>query len=48
MGQEFVESKEKPLVSTHLVYQNGSIGSAENVDAPPPQSDSTSPPSPSF
>ena len=35
-----------------LVYQNGSIGSVENVDAgnypPPPQSDSISPPSPSF
>ncbi|XP_011356002.1 wiskott-Aldrich syndrome protein family member 2 [Pteropus vampyrus] len=53
MGQEFVESKEKlgpsgyPSIS---VYQNGSIGSVENMDAsnypPPPQSDSTSPPSP--
>lgn len=49
MGQEFVESKEK-LVSSG--YQNGSIGSVENVDTasypPPPQSDSTSSPSPSF
>ncbi|KAI4534445.1 hypothetical protein MG293_015305 [Ovis ammon polii] len=49
MGQEFVESKEKPSwYPPTLVYQNGSIGSVENVDAPPPQSDSTSPPSPSF
>ncbi|KAB1268359.1 Wiskott-Aldrich syndrome protein family member 2 [Camelus dromedarius] len=55
MGQEFVESKEKLGPSGYpptLVYQNGSIGSIENVDAsnypPPPQSDSTSPPSPSF
>uniref|UniRef100_A0A8D1D5R9 Wiskott-Aldrich syndrome protein family member n=1 Tax=Sus scrofa TaxID=9823 RepID=A0A8D1D5R9_PIG len=55
MGQEFVESKEKLGPSGYpptLVYQNGSVGSVENVDAssypPPPQSDSTSPPSPSF
>ncbi|XP_055466979.1 actin-binding protein WASF2 [Psammomys obesus] len=55
MGQEFVESKEKlgpSGYSSALVYQNGSIGSIENVDAasypPPPQSDSTSSPSPSF
>uniref|UniRef100_G3SXE8 Wiskott-Aldrich syndrome protein family member n=1 Tax=Loxodonta africana TaxID=9785 RepID=G3SXE8_LOXAF len=56
MGQEFVESKEKLGPSGYppnLVYQNGSIGSVENMDAgsyppPPPQSDSTSPPSPSF
>ncbi|XP_045154853.1 wiskott-Aldrich syndrome protein family member 2 [Echinops telfairi] len=55
MGQEFVESKEKlgPGYPASLVYQNGSIGSVENVDAgsyppPPPQSDSASPPSPSF
>ncbi|XP_068848955.1 LOW QUALITY PROTEIN: actin-binding protein WASF2-like [Capricornis sumatraensis] len=49
MGQEFVESKEKPSwYPPTLVYQNGSIGSVENVDAPPPQSDSISPPSPSF
>ncbi|XP_032159578.1 LOW QUALITY PROTEIN: wiskott-Aldrich syndrome protein family member 2 [Mustela erminea] len=55
MGQEFVESKEKLGPSGYpptLVYQNGSIGSVENVDAnsypPPPLSDSTSPPSPSF
>ncbi|XP_008834983.1 wiskott-Aldrich syndrome protein family member 2 [Nannospalax galili] len=55
MGQEFVESKEKLGPSGHsstLVYQNGSIGSVENVDTgsypPPPQSDSTSSPSPSF
>ncbi|ERE85954.1 wiskott-Aldrich syndrome protein family member 1-like protein [Cricetulus griseus] len=55
MGQEFVESKEKlgpSGFSSALVYQNGSIGSVENVDAgsypPPPQSDSTSSPSPSF
>ncbi|XP_037005648.1 actin-binding protein WASF2 [Artibeus jamaicensis] len=52
MGQEFVESKEKLGPSGYpptLVYQNGSIGSVENMDAsnypPPPQSDSTSPPS---
>uniref|UniRef100_A0ABI8ANK9 Wiskott-Aldrich syndrome protein family member n=3 Tax=Felidae TaxID=9681 RepID=A0ABI8ANK9_FELCA len=55
MGQEFVESKEKLGPSGYpptLVYQNGSIGSVENMDGssypPPPQSDSTSPPSPSF
>ncbi|XP_040085727.1 wiskott-Aldrich syndrome protein family member 2 [Oryx dammah] len=53
MGQEFVESKEKPSrYPPTLVYQNGSIGSVENVDAgnypPPPQTDSISPPSPSF
>lgn len=55
MGQEFVESKEKlgpSGYSSALVYQNGSIGSVENVDAasypPPPQSDSASSPSPSF
>uniref|UniRef100_F6QUD4 Wiskott-Aldrich syndrome protein family member n=2 Tax=Equus TaxID=9789 RepID=F6QUD4_HORSE len=55
MGQEFVESKEKLGPSGYpptLVYQNGSIGSVENVDIssypPPPQSDSISPPSPSF
>ncbi|OBS58888.1 hypothetical protein A6R68_09984 [Neotoma lepida] len=55
MGQEFVESKEKlgpSGYSSALVYQNGSVGSVENVDAgsypPPPQSDSTSSPSPSF
>ena len=53
MGQEFVESKEKPSwYPPTLVYQNGSIGSVENMDAsdypPPPQSDSISPPSPSF
>ncbi|KAF6112252.1 WASP family member 2 [Phyllostomus discolor] len=52
MGQEFVESKEKLGPSGYpptLVYQNGSIGSVENMDAsnypPPPLSDSTSPPS---
>ncbi|XP_015412726.1 PREDICTED: LOW QUALITY PROTEIN: wiskott-Aldrich syndrome protein family member 2 [Myotis davidii] len=52
MGQEFVESKEKLGPSGYpptLVYQNGSIGSVENMDAgnypPPPQSDSTSLPS---
>uniref|UniRef100_A0A452FZF4 Wiskott-Aldrich syndrome protein family member n=1 Tax=Capra hircus TaxID=9925 RepID=A0A452FZF4_CAPHI len=47
MGQEF-PSWYPPT----LVYQNGSIGSVENMDAsdypPPPQSDSISPPSPSF
>ncbi|XP_036035948.1 wiskott-Aldrich syndrome protein family member 2 [Onychomys torridus] len=55
MGQEFVESKEKlgpSGYSSALVYQNGSIGSVENVDAgsypPPPPSDSASSPSPSF
>lgn len=55
MGQEFVESKERlgpSGYSSTLVYQNGSIGSVENVDAasypPPPQSDSASSPSPSF
>nr|BAG65507.1 unnamed protein product [Homo sapiens] len=55
MGQEFVESKEKLGTSGYpptLVYQNGSIGCVENVDAssypPPPQSDSASSPSPSF
>ncbi|KFO37680.1 Wiskott-Aldrich syndrome protein family member 2 [Fukomys damarensis] len=53
MGQEFVESKEKPSgYSPALVYQNGSIGSIENVDAgsypPPPQADPGSSPSPSF
>ncbi|XP_007978012.1 actin-binding protein WASF2 [Chlorocebus sabaeus] len=55
MGQEFVESKEKLGPSGYpptLVYQNGSIGCVENVDAssypPPPQSDSASSPSPSF
>nr|KAF6445592.1 WASP family member 2 [Molossus molossus] len=51
MGQEFVESKEKlgPSGYPPSVYQNGSIGSLENMDAsncpPPPQSDSTSLPS---
>lgn len=55
MGQEFVEIKEKMGPSGYpptLVYQNGSIGSVENMDSgsypPPPQTDATSPPSPSF
>ncbi|XP_004642925.1 wiskott-Aldrich syndrome protein family member 2 [Octodon degus] len=55
MGQEFVESKEKLGLSGYspaLVYQNGSIGSVENMDAgsypPPPQADTASSPSPSF
>uniref|UniRef100_A0A2I3G4F3 WASP family protein member n=1 Tax=Nomascus leucogenys TaxID=61853 RepID=A0A2I3G4F3_NOMLE len=55
MGQEFVESKEKLGPSGYpptLVYQNGSIGCVENVDAssypPTSQSDSASSPSPSF
>ncbi|XP_040835601.1 wiskott-Aldrich syndrome protein family member 2 [Ochotona curzoniae] len=54
MGQEFVESKEKGSgYSPTLVYQNGRVGSVENMDAgsyppPPPQADSTSSPSPSF
>lgn len=55
MGQEFVESKEKLGPSGYsptLVYQNGCVGSVENMDAgsypPPPQADSTSSPSPAF
>lgn len=55
MGQEFVESKEKLGTSGYpptMVYQNGSIDSVENVVSggypPPPQTDSASPPSPSF
>ncbi|XP_074832519.1 actin-binding protein WASF2 isoform X2 [Carettochelys insculpta] len=55
MGQEFVESKDKQGPAgypSNVVYQNGSIGSNEIMDMnyypPPPQSDSVSPPSPSY
>uniref|UniRef100_A0ACB8FS60 Uncharacterized protein n=1 Tax=Sphaerodactylus townsendi TaxID=933632 RepID=A0ACB8FS60_9SAUR len=55
MGQEFVESREKfgpPGYHSNMVYQNGSIGSDESVDAgyylPPPQLDSVPSSPPSF
>nr|XP_025036715.1 wiskott-Aldrich syndrome protein family member 2 [Pelodiscus sinensis] len=52
MGQEFVESKDKQGYPSNMVYQNGSIGSDESMEMnyypPPPQSDSVSPPSPSY
>ncbi|XP_042295322.1 wiskott-Aldrich syndrome protein family member 2 [Sceloporus undulatus] len=53
MGQEFVEPREKPGgYPSNMVYQNGSIGSNESVDAnyypPPPQPDSVSPSPPAF
>ncbi|XP_066495001.1 actin-binding protein WASF2 [Tiliqua scincoides] len=55
MGQEFVESGDKlgPAgYPANMVYQNGSIGSNESVDAnyypPPPQPDSISSSPPSF
>uniref|UniRef100_K7F412 Wiskott-Aldrich syndrome protein family member n=1 Tax=Pelodiscus sinensis TaxID=13735 RepID=K7F412_PELSI len=56
MGQEFVESKDKQgnssIYPSNMVYQNGSIGSDESMEMnyypPPPQSDSVSPPSPSY
>ncbi|XP_025029761.1 wiskott-Aldrich syndrome protein family member 2 [Python bivittatus] len=55
MGQEFVDSREKHGPGGYppnMVYQNGSIGSNESVDAtyypPPPQPDSISSSPPSF
>uniref|UniRef100_A0A8C4VV13 Wiskott-Aldrich syndrome protein family member n=1 Tax=Gopherus evgoodei TaxID=1825980 RepID=A0A8C4VV13_9SAUR len=55
MGQEFVESKDRQGPAgypSNVVYQNGSIGSDESMEMnyypPPPQSDSISPPSPSY
>nr|XP_042716102.1 wiskott-Aldrich syndrome protein family member 2 isoform X2 [Chrysemys picta bellii] len=55
MGQEFVESKDRQGPAgypSNVVYQNGSIGSDESMEMnyypPPPQSDSVSPPSPSY
>ncbi|KAJ6663386.1 hypothetical protein lerEdw1_009465 [Lerista edwardsae] len=52
MGQEFVESGDKLGYPSNMVYQNGSIGSNESVDAnyypPPPQPDSISSSPPSF
>ncbi|KAM9116424.1 actin-binding protein WASF2 isoform 1-T4 [Pangshura tecta] len=55
MGQEFVESKDRQGPAgypSNVVYQNGSIGSDESMEInyypPPPQSDSISPPSPSY
>ncbi|XP_026531876.1 wiskott-Aldrich syndrome protein family member 2 [Notechis scutatus] len=50
MGQEFVDTREKHGLGGYppnMVYQNGSIGSNESVDAayypPPPQPESVSP-----
>lgn len=55
MGQEFVELKDRQGPAgypSNVVYQNGSIGSDESMEMnyypPPPQSDSISPPSPSY